>query len=310
MVAGAGTARACTSSEYRAMNHDSVHQTYPSWPGQEIAKEVAIHHIRGCTVPDEDLAMDVRVEFPGLRPAGTIYWQGETFPAYEAAPDSPLIIFYWIQALPLYPPLTPLEVGAAMPIVRTSTGTLPANVQFNSGVAFFTRSDDRRLRSFEIGGGSMHVNAGAYPSVSGTFPLHLKMVFPATTCPLDDAAETLQDVQVAELTTPGSTAKEKVVALRMNCGVDAPRARMMLSDAADASNTGSLLTPSAGSDAKGVRVQMLRNGSEVQFGQQWDFDPGTGGVHDHAFTARYFRTGDALQPGLIRAEAVLNVDYW
>ncbi|MDH0188606.1 hypothetical protein N7676_10535 [Stenotrophomonas sp. GD03993] len=149
------------------MNHDSVHQTYPSWPGQEIAKEVAIHHIRGCTVPDEDLAMDVRVEFPGLRPAGTIYWQGETFPAYEAAPDSPLIIFYWIQALPLYPPLTPLEVGAAMPIVRTSTGTLPANVQFNSALPSShgrTTVDCDRLRLVE--GACMSMRVLTHPSVA------------------------------------------------------------------------------------------------------------------------------------------------
>jgi len=48
----------------------------------------------------------------------------------------------------------------------------------------------------------------------------------------------------------------------------------------------------------------------VQFGQTWDFDPGVGGVHDHQFTARYIRTNDALVPGTIKGEAVLNVDYW
>ncbi|HDS1638370.1 TPA: fimbrial protein [Stenotrophomonas maltophilia] len=96
----------------------------------------------------------------------------------------------------------------------------------------------------------------------------------------------------------------------MNCGVNPPRARMTLSDAGDASNTGSQLTPTADSDAEGVRVQLLRNGSEVQFGQTWDFEPSVGGVHDHQFTARYIRTDEPLVPGLIKGEAVLDVDYW
>jgi len=101
-----------------------------------------------------------------------------------------------------------------------------------------------------------------------------------------------------------------VVAIRMNCGIDPPRARMTLVDAGDAGNTGSQLTPTADSDAQGVRVQLLRNGREMQFGQSWDFDPGTGGVHDHPFTARYIRLNEALKPGQIKGEAVLNVDYW
>ncbi|KAA8995473.1 fimbrial protein [Stenotrophomonas cyclobalanopsidis] len=96
----------------------------------------------------------------------------------------------------------------------------------------------------------------------------------------------------------------------MDCGVDPPRARMTLSDAGDAGNIGSQLTPTADSDAEGVRVQLLRNGAEVQFGQTWDFDPGVGGVHDHQFTARYIRTDEPLVPGVIKGEAVLNVDYW
>jgi len=158
--------------------------------------------------------------------------------------------------------------------------------------------------------GTITLRAPSEPSLDHQSIVQLDLKFPAATCPLQDKAETLQDVQTAELSVPGSTAKEKLVAIRRDGGGDPPRARMTLSDAGDAANTGSQLTPTADSDAEGVRVQLLRNGSEVQFGQTWDFDPGVGGVHDHQFTARYIRTNEALVPGTIKGEAVLNVDYW
>lgn len=100
------------------------------------------------------------------------------------------------------------------------------------------------------------------------------------------------------------------MAVRLSCGTDAPRAQITLTDAGDPANSGSQLTPTADSDAKGVRVQLLQAGSEVKFGRIWDFEPGVGGTHDIAFTARYIRTSEALVPGLIKGEAVLNVDYW
>ncbi|KXU98331.1 fimbrial protein [Stenotrophomonas sp. DDT-1] len=96
----------------------------------------------------------------------------------------------------------------------------------------------------------------------------------------------------------------------MDCGVARPRADMVLMDAGDAGNTGSLLTPSADSTAEGVRVQLLSGGREVQFGTPWFFNPGVGGVHTFEYTARYLRVNEDLKPGLIKGEAVLNVVYW
>ncbi|WP_447906239.1 fimbrial protein [Stenotrophomonas sepilia] len=304
-LSGIGAACACTSLELPPLNHESEHPTYPSFPNQRISYTTIIPKIRGCTVGAEDLGMVIRVEFPGLTPAGTIYFDGQNHPAYEAGPDSPLMIFRWSQANPFYPPGVPLALGVPTP-VRSSAAS---NMLFNLHVGFFTRPDDHRLRTMDISGGSVHVDVGAYPALGGSSALHLRLVFPAPTCPLDDAVEALQDVQAAELNAPGSTAREKVIAIRMNCGTDAPRATMTLTDAGDAANTGSLLTPTADSDAGGVRVQLLRNGAAVQFGQPWNFDPGIGGVHDHTFTARYYRTSDALIPGSVKGEAVLNADY-
>lgn len=100
------------------------------------------------------------------------------------------------------------------------------------------------------------------------------------------------------------------MAVRLSCGTDAPRVQVALTDASDATNSGSLLTLGADSTAKGVRVQLLQSGREAQFGRILDFEPGVGGAQDITFTARYMRTDEPLKPGLIKGEAVLNVDYW
>ncbi|HCT24871.1 MAG TPA: fimbrial protein [Stenotrophomonas sp.] len=96
----------------------------------------------------------------------------------------------------------------------------------------------------------------------------------------------------------------------MDCGIAIPRADIVLTDTHDPGNSGSVLTPTADSTAEGVAVQLLSGGSEVQLGRPWFFNPGGGGVHTFDYTARYIRLADDLKPGLIKGEAVLNVDYW
>ncbi|MFG6069072.1 fimbrial protein [Stenotrophomonas indicatrix] len=227
-------------------------------------------------------------------------------PAYPSAPDSALIAFAYQQALPFRPDsLVPLKLGESVP---TSIMFTPRGAhQFNARVLFFTRGG--RLRTFELGGGTMHFEVPKCPFLNGRVAVQFKLTFPATTCPLEDASQSPDDVQVAELFPPGDTAKEKGVALRMVCAADPPRAKMALTDANDASNTGSELSPTADSDAQGVRVQLLREGREVQFGQSWQFDSPTGGTLLHEFTARYLHTSDALVPGIIKGQTVLTADY-
>lgn len=257
--------------------------------------------IRDCVGPDFQTSL--RLDMPDLLPVGDVTYNGRVMPAYEASPDSALLAFSqqqffgWAEVA--------LRNGEEVPY--------PADVGSDGGAVFapqiYLFSRGGRMRTFETRG-TLTMTSVEKPAVNIVMPVRLRIEFPATTCPLQDGNETLQEVQMAELSTPGSTAREKVVAIRMNCGIDPPRARMTLVDAGDAGNTGSQLTPTADSDAQGVRVQLLRNGREMQFGQSWDFDPGTGGVHDHPFTARYIRLNEPLKPGQIKGEAVLNVDYW
>lgn len=295
-----GVAQACTSARGGNPPNDKTHATYPDvrerWMGQLLWSL----QLTGC---DRDFVVDVKMDMPGLTYVGDIVYRGVAYPAYEAAPDSALLIFLFQRVVGFTE--LPLQPGVTAPYpVRLSE---PGGVSFNLRPQYFSRGG--RMRSFS-GSGTFSWHLPLYPELDGDHEMNYSITFPATTCPLQDNAETLQDVQVAELLAPGGTAKEKLVAIRMDCGIDPPRARMTLSDAGDATNTGSQLTPTVDSDAEGVRVQLLRNGSEVQFGQTWNFDPGVGGVHDHQFTARYIRTSDALVPGTIKGEAVLNVDYW
>lgn len=301
----AGSAVACV--EYginRDLLLDKTYATYPDAGRVQLDQKFASRSFKDC--PEErDVPVFMTLEMPGLIYEGEVTFRGKSYPAYSAAPDSPLVMFYHHVA---FSEDGPLRNGEEVPgLFEMSGGTsLEASIQYWAVV--FSRGG--RMRTPPTMTGSITLRAPSEPSLDHQSIVQLDLKFPVTTCPLQDKAETLQDVQTAELSVPGSTAKEKLVAIRMDCGVDPPRARMTLSDAGDAGNTGSQLTPTADSDAEGVRVQLLRNGSEVQFGQTWDFDPGVGGVHDHQFTARYIRTNEPLVPGTIKGEAVLNVDYW
>jgi type 1 fimbria pilin len=301
----AGAAQACVKEWHNTRAEHKVIDTYPTDRERHMGQLAWAFQFDGC-VQHDAFDVDVRFEMPGMTYVGEITYKGITYPAFEANPEAPLMIFLFQRVvgfteLPMRPGVTyPYRVEAMSP-------NPTFNATFNFRPQYFSRGG--RMRSY-ANTGRVVWNVARFPHLDGELPVDHSFTFPAVTCPLQDKAETLQDVQTAELAVPGSTAKEKLVAIRMDCGAEAPRARMTLSDAGDAGNTGSQLTPTADSDAEGVRVQLLRGGAEVQFGQTWDFDPGVGGVHDHQFTARYIRTNDALVPGTIKGEAVLNVDYW
>lgn len=298
----AGGAAACVEIGpigSRDVLHDKMYDTYPDRRWAQFDDASAFRIYDKCS-PDE-VAVFMTLDMPGLTYEGDVSYKGKNFPAYAAAPDGPLILFAhhmpWSQD-------EPLRIGTEVTAMYQNLGTMALQYK----VWFLTRGGRMRTALPQVG--SITLRSPARPELDHRSLVSVATQFPATTCPVQDKAETLQDVPAAELSVPGSTAKEKRVALRMDCGVDPPRARMTLSDAGDAGNTGSQLSPTGDSDAEGVRVQLLRNGSEVQFGQNWDFDPGTGGVHEHPFTARYIRTHDPLVPGAIKGEAILNVDYW
>lgn len=217
-------------------------------------------------------------------------------PLYETGPNSALIGFGFTSGA-----IRPLRLGAnSIEVAAGNGGVVPM---------LFVLSRGSRMEDFQTNV-SMQLSAPLHPSLGETVPISIDMRFPPTTCRMQDVSEVLQDVSIAELRDPGDTAREKPVSLLMDCGIAIPRADIVLTDTHDPGNSGSVLTPTADSTAEGVAVQLLSGGSEVQLGRPWFFNPGGGGVHTFDYTARYIRLADDLKPGLIKGEAVLNVDYW
>ncbi|MEN4938977.1 fimbrial protein [Stenotrophomonas sp. TWI1151] len=302
----AGAAVAC--EQYSAKPDvllDTVYTSAPTGPNVFMAEERGRVAYQKCALPGGIVSVFVRLEVPGLTYVGDIQYEGRTYASYATATDSALLAF---DTFSNFLDRRPVRLGEELELpYETFPGDVAQNT-INYTALVFSRGG--RMRTSSVRTGQVSLRSPAHPELDVTSAYYLAPQFPAVTCPLQDVSETLQDVQWAELPTPGSTAKEKPVAVRLSCGTDAPRAQITLTDAGDPTNSGSQLTPTADSDAKGVRVQLLQAGSEVNFGRIWNFEPGVGGTHDIAFTARYIRTDEPLMPGLIKGEAVLNVDYW
>lgn len=306
LLLSAGTVVACEQyGVYPDVLLDTVYTSAPTGPNVFMAEERGRVAYQKCALPGGIVSVFVRLEVPGLTYVGDIQYEGRTYASYATATDSALLAFdtFWN-----FLDRRPVRLGEELelPYDTLSGDGVQPNIYYTALV--FSRGG--RMRTSSVRTGQVSLRSPAHPELDVTSDYYLAPQFPAVTCPLQDVSETLQDVQWAELPTPGSTAKEKPVAVRLSCGTDAPRAQITLTDAGDPTNSGSQLTPTADSDAKGVRVQLLQAGSEVNFGRIWNFEPGVGGTHDIAFTARYIRTDEPLMPGLIKGEAVLNVDYW
>lgn len=255
--------------------------------------------ISGCpgSVP---LELQVDLQGADLRWVGDIDFSAYPvlgkLPVYEAGPDSALMGFGLMTGGAVHP----FRLGSNAVQVPGDGGVIPL---------LFVLSRGARMADFQTQV-AMQLSAPAHPTLGDTVPISITMRFPPTTCRMQDVSAVLQDVSLEQLANAGDTAMEKQVSLLMDCGVVNPRADIVLNDAGDFANTGSMLTPSADSTAEGVRVQLLSGAGEVQFGTPWFFNPGAGGVHAFTYTARYIRTNEALKPGVIKGEAVLNVDYW
>ncbi len=217
-------------------------------------------------------------------------------PLYQTGPDSALVGFAYADLQ-----IMPLRLGA---------NVVADGLRNGGGVPMlFVLSRGTKMRDFSTQA-QMLLSAPSHPGMAGIVPVSIDMRFPATTCLLQDATTVLEDAALHELDEADRTARERPVRMTMDCGADIARADIRLWDAGDASNTGSTLTPTADSDATGVRVQLLKDDVEVQFGTPWFFNPGVSGSHELSFTARYLRLPETLAPGRIKGEALVEVDYW
>lgn len=56
-------------------------------------------------------------------------------------------------------------------------------------------------------------------------------------------------------------------------------------------------------------LELLRGGNAVRFGETWDHGPSRVGMQNIPFSARYVRNAEALEPGEIKGQATLSLDY-
>ena len=257
--------------------------------------------------PPGQQAFVIDMPLAGLTYVRDITYDGATFAAYRMSERSPLIGFVYQLKSPIIPSMVwPLRAG----LNRIPGLALSSATGVDAGVL---------ARVFLAGGAMESVpyhHLGTIVSWPENDPtqrlLHsVAMGFnvPVLTCSLSDRAVALADVPAGELATVGSTAKDTSVDMSMVCPSANVDVELSLADANDASNVGAALVPAATSTASGVRVQLMRAGAPVQLRQVWRYGYSSKGDQPIAFTARYVRTADALQPGTIIGEAVLTATY-
>ena len=114
----------------------------------------------------------------------------------------------------------------------------------------------------------------------------------------------------------GYTAGSTPFSISVNCPGPTLLA-ITFTDNNNITQTGNILTPGAGSTAKGLGLQLKYNGNIISFGPD-SAEPGTTnqivlnsnltGVQSFPFTASYIRTG-TVTPGSLTATATFTLSY-
>lgn len=238
--------------------------------------------------------------------------EGKTYPAYGWEASSPLVIFR----------LTGVTFAARTHVPLKLDG--PTRGYFYAGGKFEPDQGQATLslQYALISRGGIVMSAGTPPMFSGTsrrttpstgnrvsHAHRLTLRVHSPTCTLTPRAADLQDATAALLANEGDTALEQDVDVRMECPFSGIHVELTLSDAGNAAKAGSELTPTKGSTAKGVSLQLLRSGSPVQFNQKWVHGASTTGSQVIPLSVRYRRTNAPLSSGTIIGEAILKADY-
>lgn len=257
----------------------------------------------------------VRVRFQpslsGLKYVRTLVRNGASTPLYEFHPTSPLVYFN-IDMRPdndsVFVQL-PVDNGAPLevdvPIGRNGLADIRITAGFYTRGGPMSSADSRFI-------GTVVTSLPDFPAAGEILhEMNTGIDVRQRSCALSDVSMALADVSVNELMNPDDVAKEEEIRISMNCPMGGIPVKLTLSDNHDVGNTGSQLSPAPGTDAQGVRIELLRNGTPVQFGVRWDHGhsmPG-GGSESVAFSARYRRVAGPLVPGDVVGEAVLTADY-
>lgn len=129
-------------------------------------------------------------------------------------------------------------------------------------------------------------------------------------------AVTLPVVARSALAGVGTTAGAKPFAIDVACpsGITS---YVTFTDVNNSANTGSALTPGPGSNAAGVAVQLVMNGTLVQYGPASSaantnhqmLIGSVSGTRSLSMQARYVATASTVSPGSINSQAVFTMSY-
>ncbi|WP_349985043.1 fimbrial protein [Stenotrophomonas sp. WHRI 8082] len=286
----------------------------------ELARDVALTGWEGLVgpgpevspCPRTDLGLITVTKMRQLSFVRYIEVDGQRYPAYGWNSASPLIIFRAHKSAAPSPntptPLTANDTNRYT--ARTSEISVGGgeHVRIRMHYRLFSRGgpmngvESNILKAYTYLQG--HINDG---NIEHT--LSLAISIPRLTCRLDNVTVALPDVRASELPVVHSDAGTRQFQVMMDCPSDRVPVQLTLNDAAAATNTGSELTPGAGSTSKGVAVQLLRDGKPVTFGQTWKHSNVRAGANAIPFAARYLRTGDDLSAGTLEGKAILRADY-
>lgn len=278
-------------------------------PGTVVVQSGAPTWMQGCDVTQPQL-LEVGLEAAGLHPVGTVDYRGRTYRTYERDATSPLF-FFPVNVKTSLPgqnggyELFPAAEPSPTP-VTAAVGTLNQILTYPY-VGLVVRHGMQSMAETPL---ATEVVQHTTFAQSNRHTVRVVVNVTAATCALRDASPTLASVSADVLPAAGESSAEESIAMQMDCTAAGIGVRLTLSDALDAANTSSTLTPTAQTTSTGVRVQLLQGGIPVAFGTPWDHGISRPGVQDIPLGARLQRQPGPFAPGLVQGQAVLTADYY
>lgn len=264
--------------------------------------------MQNCDIPSMH-RVEVSLERGGMTPVSTIDYLGKTYVTYQLSATSPLFFF-------------PVHVKTSDPGVGGGFERIPARDDRATPVVSYAGGNGELMTYPQLG---VVARAGMQPmpqTLLGTevvqhtqFPysnrhaIYVTVNIQQPTCTLSDAGFSLADVSADVLAAVGSTSREQSFQVKLQCDAAGVPVKLTLTDANAPAAAGSLLKPTANTTARGVQVELLRNGTPVVLGQQWTHGLSSSGAQNIEVQARYARVAGAFATGVVEGQAVLTADY-
>ena len=301
------TVQACSTVSREIPIDEDVTVNYVSEPDAFLTN---VHTGRnglftGCRAATYDV--NIQANLPGLTYVRDVELFGLSVPAYELHPGSPLV------------GIVAIIENSGSPTGRLPLSMGPNTTQYTTRSGSFGLDFSLYTRLFARGGptsgapygnlGTIEITLQQAPGLSVTVPVSLGIQMRSPTCTIGDNSVVLDNVSADALPAVGRPIGEKTFNMQMNCLTAGANVTLQIVDALDSGNVGSRLTPTSDSDARGVDLELLRGGNAVRFGETWDHGPSRVGMQNIPFSARYVRNAEALEPGEIKGQATLSLDY-